>query len=52
MRELWAVFNGDLYDRIVWRKWWFERQECYLHEGRACWRKVPFFRPKKEPYRG
>lgn len=51
MREIWAIFNGDLFDRIILRGWWIYRQECFMdvETGRVSWRDVPFFRKRKSP---
>jgi hypothetical protein len=49
-REIWAVFNGDVFDRIVLRGWWIYRQECFMNveTGQVSWRDVPFFRKRKQ----
>jgi len=50
MKEIWSVFNGDTFDRIVLRGWWIYRQEAYLvRPGVVGWRDVPFFRRRKTP---
>lgn len=50
MKEIWAVYNGDVFDRIVLRGWWIYRQECFMNveTGRVSWRDVPFFRKRKD----
>lgn len=52
-REIWAIFNGDLFDRIVLRGWWIYRQECFMNveTNKVTWRDVPFFRKQKSPNR-
>ena len=48
IRVIWSVFNGEQFDRIVLRRWWIYRQECYLVRSAVIgWRDVPMFRRAK-----
>lgn len=49
VREFWAVYNGDLFDRIVWVGWGIERQHLCMNPntGALTWRRVPFFGRRK-----
>lgn len=49
VKEVLAVFNGELFDRIVIVGWRIKRQECFMNveTGIVSWRDVPFFRKKK-----